>query len=33
MKFKTPLTVNVLSPLALKRPVDFIDAVQVLCDS
>jgi hypothetical protein len=33
VKFKSPLTVNVLSPLALKRPVEFVDAVQVFCDS
>ena len=33
MKFKTPLTVNVLSPLALKQPVEFVDAAQTFCDS
>jgi len=33
VKFKAPLTVNVLSPLALKRPTEFVDAVQAFCDS
>lgn len=33
MKFKTPLTVNVLSPLAMRQPLEFIDTVQVFCDS
>lgn len=33
MKFKTPVTVNVLSPLALKKPEEFLDAVQTFCDS
>lgn len=32
MKFKMPLTVNVLSPLALKRPVEFVEAVQTFVD-
>ena len=33
VKFKIPFTVNVLSPLALRRPVEFIDAAQAFCDS
>ena|SRR5450830_1586673 len=32
MKFKTPVTINVLSPLALERPAEFLDAVQAFCD-
>jgi hypothetical protein len=33
MKFKTPVSVNVLSPMALKRPTEFLDTVQTFCDS
>ncbi|TDQ86203.1 hypothetical protein [Paraburkholderia silvatlantica] len=32
MKFKTPVTVNVLSPLALSKPTEFLDVVQTFCD-
>lgn len=33
MKFKTPVTVNVLSPLSLKKSSEFLDAVQTFCEA
>lgn len=32
MKFNMPVCVNVLSPLALTREPDFLDAIQIFCD-
>lgn len=32
MKFKVPVTLNVLSPMSLRRPSDFLNAVRSHCD-
>ncbi|CAJ4653484.1 Uncharacterised protein [Burkholderia pseudomallei] len=32
MKFKVPVTLNVLSPMSLRRPSDFLNAVRTHCD-
>jgi hypothetical protein len=33
MKFKAPVSVNLLSPLARKKPAELLDVVQTFCDS